>query len=260
MSAGGGAGWGGAAVAVVVFAVAGRAGPAVSNLVANYERVASVRCDVRREATGPQGTVRRLSRVVWERPERLLSENFSPVRRRVVSDGTNFFSHVEGDPFGFSRPVTELDEDMRRPLSVVPGSPMDLLLRWVEAPEREETPPSNGWRRVIVEGQPPGVVLLDEAGRPVRIEVLRPGGGTTPLAVWTYSRWVRTPSGVWMATRHDAELYGDMEPLREITLFENYRADTPVAATEFSEAIRAFRGVRFTNDWSAIYGAASSRR
>ncbi len=260
MSAGGGVRRAVAAVALILLPAAGRAGPAVSNLVAAYERIASVRCDVRREATGPQGTVRRLSRVVWERPDRLLSENFSPVRRRVVSDGTNFFSHVEGDPFGFSRPVAELDEEMRRPLSVVPGSPMDLLLRWVDAPEREEFPPSNGWRRVVVEGQPPGVILLDESGRPVRIEVLRPGGGESPLAAWTYDRWLRTTSGVWIATRHEAELHGGSEPLREVTLFENYRADVPVAATEFSEAIRAFRDVRFTNDWSAIYGAPTSGR
>ncbi len=259
MSAGRSA-WGAVAVAFVLPAAVVRAGPAVSNLVAAYEPIASVRCDVRREVAGPHGTVRRLSRVVWARPERLYSENFSPVRRRVVSDGTNFFSHVEGDPFGFSRPVAELDEDMRRPLSVVPGSPMDLLLRWVDAPEREEAPISNGWRRVVVDGQPPGSIVMDEAGRPVRIEVVRSEGGISPLAVWTYDRWVRTPSGVWIATRHEAVMTGGSEPLREVTFFENYRADVTVAATEFQEAIRAFRNVRFTNEWSAIYGSATSER
>lgn len=235
-------------------------GSVVSNLVAEYSRVASVRCEVRREATAPEGTIRRLSRVLWERPDRLISETFSPLRRRVVSDGTHFFSHVDGDVLGFSRPVVELDEEMRRSLFVVPGSPMDLLLRWCDVPEHDEVPPSNGWRRVVVDGQPPAEILLDELSRPVRIHVFRSLPSRDILATWSYGEWVQTPSGVWIAKRHDVVLQSEADLLRETTWFENYRADVEIDRAEFERATRAFRGVRFTNEWSAIYGSASRER
>ncbi|MCX7817631.1 MAG: hypothetical protein N2652_00190 [Kiritimatiellae bacterium] len=236
------------------------AGPIVSNLLAGYDEIATVRCDVHREATGPQGTVRRLSRVIWARPDRLLSETFSPLRRRVVSDGTTFWSYVEGDLWGFSRAVAELDEDMRRSLLVVPGTPMDLLLRWATAPEREQGPPSNGWRRIVIGGTPAGEVVLDPAGRPAQIAIYRPEGGEEPLAVWTYSGWVRSSGGAWIPTRHDVVLRGPSEMLRETTRFENYRVGTPVETEEFNRAVRALQHLRFTNEWSVIYGASPAPR
>ena len=57
-----------------------------------------------------------LSRVYYQRPDRLHVENFSPVKRHIVSDGTVFRSYTEGAPQGFSRPVAELNEEMLRNL------------------------------------------------------------------------------------------------------------------------------------------------
>ena len=78
-----------------------------------YDAVQSLSCEIRRDTPLPDGqTMRMLSRVYYQRPDRLHVENFSPVKRRIVSDGTVFRSYTEGAPQGFSRPVAELNEEM----------------------------------------------------------------------------------------------------------------------------------------------------
>ena len=92
-------------------------------LLRSYDAIQSLSCEIRRDMPLPDGqTVRMLSRVYYQRPDRLHVENFSPVKRRIVSDGAVFRSYAEGAPQGFSRPVSELNEEMLRNLRSVPGS------------------------------------------------------------------------------------------------------------------------------------------
>jgi len=138
----------------------------LEQLWAGYERIESVRGEIRRDNTGPGGTVRTLSRVYYQRPDRLNVENIMPVQRRIVADGERFYSYIQGDPKGFSRPIAELNEDMLINLRKVPGTPMDHLARLRGAPE-EILEPTDAWptRRGYASGRVFGVLLFDGQGR-----------------------------------------------------------------------------------------------
>ena len=109
-----------------------------------YDAVQSLSCEIRRDTPLPDGqTLRMLSRVYYQRPDRLHVENFSPVKRRIVSDGTVFRSYTEGAPQGFSRPVAELNEEMLRNLRMVPGSAAGVLEVLAGAPRCRWNPRRN---------------------------------------------------------------------------------------------------------------------
>ena len=89
-----------------------RAETVAEQLIAGYERVQSVSCEIRRDMETSARKMRWLSRVYFQRPDRLHVDNSAPLPRRIVADGTNFFSYAEGDRKGFSRPIAQLDTDM----------------------------------------------------------------------------------------------------------------------------------------------------
>lgn len=226
----------------------------VSNLLARYDTLDSVVCDVRRDVESGGQRGRRLSRVAFERGGRLHVENLAPLRRRIVCDGTNFFSHAEGDPLGFSRPVAGLDEPMRIGLFAVPGTPMEHLLR---LKDRTETllPDAPEWsRRVGVQGDPLYAILcFDAEDRLVRVELFPDAGARQPDAVWTYEGFVDPGGGAWIASVHRTEVRaGDGESVRETARFDNLRVGAAIDDSMF-DPLRHFSGVTFTNTFEAIY-------
>ena len=114
--------------AMMVATGAARGETVRERVLKSYDAVQSLSCEIRRDTPLPDGQIlRMLSRVYYQRPDRLHVENFSPVKRRIVSDGTVFRSYTEGAPQGFSRPVAELNEEMLRNLRMVPGSAANVL-------------------------------------------------------------------------------------------------------------------------------------
>ena len=100
----------------------------LERVLKSYDSIQSLSCEIRRDTPLADGqTLRMLSRVYYQRPDKLHVENFSPVKRRIVSDGSVFRSYTEGAPKGFSRPVAELNDEMLRNLRMVPGSAANLL-------------------------------------------------------------------------------------------------------------------------------------
>ena len=238
----------------VATAAAASAQSTVSNLLAGYETVDCVQCDVRRDTESGLQHSRKLSRVAFERPDRLHVENFAPLARKIVCDGTNFFSYVDGDPMGFSRPVAELDEPMLMGLRAVPGTPMEHLLRLQNRPETH-VPPKPGFSRCVrIVGPPPQALLaFDDRNRLVRIEIYDHADATNAVASWDYAEFLEPAPGVWIPTVHRAVLQVENgSPVRETARFENYRIGDRLDPTLFDPA-RHFRSVTFTNSFDAIY-------
>jgi hypothetical protein len=226
----------------------------VSNLIASYDAIDLVQCDVRRDTEAGVQHGRKLSRVSFARPDRLHVENVSPLRRRIVSDGTNFFSHVDGDPLGFSRPVADLEESMRMGLRAVPATPMEHLLRLQGRPETN-VPAAPGFSRCVrVLGTPPHALLaFDNRDRLVRIEIFAEADAAEAVAAWDYSEFLEAAPGVWIPTVHRAVMQmGAAGAARETARFENYRIGAALDPSLF-DPTRHFRSVVFTNSFEAIY-------
>lgn len=225
----------------------------VECLIAPYEAITSVVCSVRKETKSEVGTVRTLSRVYFQRPDKLHVENVSPVRRRIVADGRIFYSYVEGDPKGFSRPIEQLDQEMLFQLRKVPGTAMDHLFRLRQSTEVFIAPTSEFPTRARYAHEQKWVVLsVDATGRLVKIEFYENENLTKKIAEYNYSDFKEVLPGVYIPQCHDAWLESFGVTTRETSHIDNLSVNGPIVDNLFVPG-RFFKGVRFVDHFDQIY-------
>jgi hypothetical protein len=241
--------------AAILLALAGCAPAAtlVDRWLADYEKIQSVVCEVRKDSEARGYKVRTLSRVFYERPDRLNVENVTPVPRRIVADGTNFCSYAQGDRKGFMRPVAALDEAMLINLRKVPGSAMEHLLRLRQVPETNlavsaEFPVRKGYQapKTFV------VVSADTTGRLARIEFFEDATLKHRIAQCTYSQFQEALPGVWLAGLHETVLNAGGVESRETSRYLNLTVNGPVAPSLFNPRL-FFKDVEFVASFEEIY-------
>jgi hypothetical protein len=197
--------------------------------------------------------VRTLSRVFYQKPDCLHVDNVTPLKRRIIADGTNFHSYVEGDPKGFSRPVAKLDEDMLISLRKVPGTAMDHLLRLKQATETNlagtaEFPVRTGY------STPKAFVALslDTTGRLARIEFYADPDMRNKTAQCDYSLFQEVLPTVWIPCLHRTVLnLGGVES-RETSRFLNLSVNKPVSQGLFNPRL-FFKDVEFVASFEEMY-------
>ena len=218
-----------------------------------YEAVQSLSCEIRRDTPLPDGqTMRMLSRVYYQRPDRLHVENFSPVNRRIVCDGSVFRSYTEGAPKGFSRPVSELNEEMTRNLRMVPGSSANIIELLAGATEVPLDPTSEFPTRAGYDnGKSFAVLSLDPQGRLARYE-LYGSRAMTDLATRTdFSAFQEILPGVWIACLQQSKVTLAGLDRTETTRIDNLVANSDLPASLF-QAEAFFKGVEFVDSFDKI--------
>ncbi|MBN1268874.1 MAG: hypothetical protein JXB04_04750 [Kiritimatiellae bacterium] len=222
-------------------------------LLAAYDGIESVACSVRKDAESGGANVRTLSKVYYQKPDRLHVENAVPLQRTIVSDGTDFYSYIREDPKGFSRPVSELDEEMLIQLRKVPGTAMDHLMHVAEVAEVELPPEREGFeRRGYDTGKVFAVLTADDKDRLVRIEFYASVDMKQRYARYDYSEFEEVAPGAWIPLLHEGLFnVGDIET-RETTRISNLSVNTPVDPALFV-AETYFEGVEFVRTFDEIY-------
>jgi len=230
----------------------GMAGTVTEDLLKSYDSVRTLSCEVRRDMSGPGGKSRMLSRVYFQRPDHMHVENFSPLKRRYVADGTNMHYYIQGDPKGYCRPIDQLPKDWLISLRSVPGTAMDQLLR-LRDEEEIALPAAEGFsvRYGYDLGTLFAVLSLDKQRRPVRIEFYHSAECTQKTAQYDYDRFEQF-DGVWIPLRHRAVLYLPEDEKRETTRFSNVIVNKPIAERLFDYK-PFFKGVEFVDDFEKIY-------
>ncbi|MFH0920534.1 MAG: hypothetical protein V1913_09245, partial [Fibrobacterota bacterium] len=213
-------------------------------------------CDIRRDTETTDAQITTLSHVTFQRPDRLFVENVTPVKRTIVADGTNFFSFIEGDPKGFSRPISQLNEEMLISLRKVPGTAMDHLLRLKGVPESdidatEEFPV----RKSYDAGKVYVILSLDREGRLARFEFYRSKETPEKTAQYDYSHFQEVLSGVWIPALHRLSYSQGGVDASESSRVDNLQANKPVDPGLF-DASRYFKNVQFVSDFDEIYQPA----
>jgi hypothetical protein len=225
----------------------------VDQVLGQYDRVQSVSCEIRKDTQMDKDNVRTLSTVYLLKPNRLHVENFSPVERQIIADGTNLYYFVKGDPKGFSRPIGKLDEDWKRQLVRVPGTAMEYLLRLQGMPETNlaataEFPVRKGYQAAKWFS----VVSLDASNRLTRIEFFDSADMRNRVACADYTEFLQPVEGVWFPCLHKIQFTKDGVTVTEVSRVTNLRVNTPVPADCFSLG-PFFKNVKFVSSFEDIY-------
>jgi hypothetical protein len=240
-------------VALLLAAGSARAETLAEQLLAGYDRVTSVTCEIRRNTESSAGSARMLSRICYQKPDRLNVENVAPLPRRIVADGTNFYSYIDGDPKGFSRSISRLDEKMEIELRRVPGTAMEHLLRLRGATETDlEASPEFPVRKGYDRGKAFTVLSLDATGRLARVELFESPAMKERKAQYDYAAFREVVAGVWIPCLRRAVWTAGGDRVHETVRVDNLSVNTPIAPGLFDPAA-FFKGVRFADSFDAVY-------
>lgn len=225
----------------------------VDKLLAGYDTIQSVTCEVRRDAESGKNKVKALSRVYFQHPDKLHVDNVTPLPRRIVSDGTTFFSYVEGDAKGYSRPVDKLEADMLISLRKVPASAMDHLLR-LKGMAETNLPGAAGYpvRKGYDAGKLFAVLSLDTSNRLARIEFFTSATLEKKTAQIDYSNFVEAMPGIWLATLHQSVFWMGGTESRETSRFDHVTINQPIAQDMFKASL-FFKNVDFVQSFEQMY-------
>jgi hypothetical protein len=237
-----------------LFAVSA-SGNEIDRLLEEYGKIERVSCRVRRIVEGKAGTYRFLSRVYYSHDDRLNVENLSPVKRRIVCNGTIFFSYAEGDPKGFSTPVVDLSEEMLVSLRKVPGSAMDHFLRLKGVKQKALPGDEEFPRRFGYQAKSMYVVLgLDADGRPAGVDMYVTSEMKQKHATYRYSKFTEVVDGVFIPFEHAGTLFlhGE-EQTHETTRLDAYEANGSIAEALFKPGNFFDKKVEFVDSFKKIY-------
>ena len=229
------------------FAGAASAETLAEKLCTQYEAVKTLQCQLRRDTEAKGGSMRKLSRIYFQRVDKLHVDNVSPLKRRIVCDGELFQSYVEGDPKGFSQPVAKLERDMLTSLRQVPGTAMEHLLRLTGVAETN-LPPVDGYDT----GKNFVVLALDASNRLARVEFFASPAQQQRLARWDYSQFQEVAPGVAIPCLHQAVISLGGAESHDTVHVDNLVCNQPIPANLFQPAL-FFKGVQFVGSFEEIY-------
>jgi len=225
----------------------------VDELLARYDKVKTVSCEVRRTSTTPKGKVRSLSRVHYKKPDRIHVDSTSPIKRRHISNGERLYYYVEGDPKGFSKPVDELDEEWLFSLRQVPGTAMKHLFKIDDAeedelPATEEFPVRRGYRV----GEVYVVLSLGPKEKLQQVEYFDSPEMEKRILRTEYRNFEEVLPGVEIPCYHATELKFQGIEKTEDVQFLNMQVNKPIAKGIFDPDVY-FEDVEFVGSFDEIY-------
>ncbi len=177
-------------------------GRLVDQLIQANRRIHSLQCDIRREVESAGKITTTLSRVSFQRGDRLCVETVTPTPRRIVVDGTAIHKWIDGHPKGVRLPLEDATSAELLQVRRVPASGEEYLLLLKDAPETALPPtPEFPTRRGYSASAPhPFVVLsLDDKGRLSRVEFLDPDNHDKRLTRVDFGGWREAAPGLWIA-------------------------------------------------------------
>lgn len=212
----------------------------VQQLIATNEAIRTVRCDIRRETLVDGRRVHTLSRVWYERPDRLRVETVTPEPRRILVDGTNIYKWVEGHAEGVRIPLAEASDAELLQVRKVPGTAEDYLLRLRGVPE-QELPPIEGLpvRRGYEspEPHPYAELAMEPEGRLARVSLFSAADRTNRLMEVDFSGWREAKPGIWIPCLQQATVAGpDGQTIRETVRVSALVVNEPLDASLFDAA------------------------
>ncbi len=217
-------------------------------LLAENGKTRSMRCEVRRELEAEGGTLLSLSRVWFERPDKLRVQTVAPEARRIVADGTAIYKWLEGQTVGVRIPIADAPEGELVQLRKTPGTAEEHLARIRALPETVLSPTDDFPVRRGYAAPPPHpftVLSLDATGRLARLEFFDSASCTNRLLAVFYSGWKEAKPGIWVSCLQKTQARGrDGTDVSETLRVGGLEVNDPIDPAEFDIAKQAV-GVTF---------------
>lgn len=230
-----------------------KAGEEVDRLLAEYSNIKTVTCQIRRTKEGALGKMRFLSRVYWTNKDQLNAEGITPLKRRTIVDGKRLWQYVEGDPKGFSRPVSDLSEQMTISLRMVPGTAMDQLLR-LKGLKESELPASGTGKRAGIQTDSQYVVLsVDDKGRLTQLQFFKTPAMKQLTAQYDYSDFTEAIPGVWIPLTQETSVHNGNINIKETVKVDRFIANKPIAESLFIPSTFFDKDIDFVDDFAKIF-------
>lgn len=217
-------------------------------LLTESDKIWSLQCDIRRETELGGQVLLTMSRVRFERPDRLQVETMAPDLRKIVVDGKAIHKWIKGQETGVRIPLSEASEGDLLQVRRVPATADEYLLRLKGAPETI-LPTEAGFplRRAYSAPSPhPYTELaLDATGRLARIEFFDPAARTNRLLRVEFEGWREIKPGIWIACLQKTEAKAhDGTKVRETLRVSSLVVNEPIQPEQF-DAARCIPGVKF---------------
>lgn len=220
----------------------------VERLLADNARIRSVQCEIRRETEAGGSIVPTLSRVWFERPDRLRVETVTPHPRRIVVDGTAIHKWIDGHTNGVRILLAEAPEQELIQVRRTPATAEEYLLRLKGIPETSLPPePDYPVRRAYTpqDRHPYTILALDTTGRLARLEFFDPAGKTNRLLRVDFGGWKEISQGIWIACFQKSEGMGrNGTGFKETLRVSSLKVNEPIDPANFDISLRA-AGVHF---------------
>jgi hypothetical protein len=220
-----------------------------------YTAVQTVSCDIRKVSQAQGQTVRMLSRIFYERPDRIHVENIAPTHRRIIADGTRLYYYEDGNRNGYAAAIEALPGPWLRKLRNIPGTAVENLLELRGLPGVALEPTAAFPRREGYEARGRYVILAcDAQNRLARMDIYADASRTAWVGSLSYSRFVEPVNGCWFPLLHEAELpLPGGERATETSRIGNLAVNAPLAPGLFAPGAY-FDGVTFSPRLEDAFG------
>jgi len=224
------------------------------NLCANYSKIKTLSCEIRKTTKGGGHSLRMLSRVHYKYPNHIHVDNITPVERTIIADGKNLYFYQDGIARGFSRPISELSDMWLKSLHNIPGTAMEHLLS-LKGLKEDQLPSSEkdiircGYsvKNIYV------VISADTKNRLHQIEFFKSSAMQEKTGKYVYSNHKEVAPGCIIATHYNATLYLPAEEVvKESQHISNISVNNEIPDRLFDYEL-FLKDVEFTNDFKKTY-------
>ena len=210
---------------------------------ARYAAVSNVLCTVRRSVLiggKDGGSGESVSRIVWQRGDKLNVQRISPERRRTVIDGATVWTASDGQESPVSFPVSEQLPSQAANLRAVPGSPEEVLSVLDPATAEDLARAGDSAARRVAfavsdeESQVARAVLsIDGNGFVASLQGYSDDAMATPLFKTVFSAPAEVLPGVMLFRKIVTESEAGGRTLSAVSSFERLRVNETLAPATF---------------------------
>lgn len=221
------------------------AGNLPEQILASYDWIQTLSCEVQKDVSVPTGQSRKLSRFYYEAPNRLHVENVNTPQRTVIADGAYFYSYSSDDERGYSCRMDELPPELATTIRRIPGTAVAELAPLIGASETDLTPNRDyPIRKGYSLGQGFVVVSLNEKGQLARIEQFRDPAMKQLVSTTAYGAYRHVGPEIWLPCWQQTTRYQGRVRTEETIRLTNLYVNKPIASQMFTAGLY-FPGVEF---------------